>query len=119
MKFLHLGRRATRTTCRHFTLTSRQIPPSHWLVRLVHRLKVALAYQALNHPVRTMTTPHKPLLPTTDAIDAFCAHFDHLFNRRAARQAIRHQRQTRSWLDSRRSHLAPCVAAAVPISPPK
>ncbi len=37
-----------------------------------------------------MATPRKPTIPTTDAIDAFCAHFDDLFNRRAARQAFRH-----------------------------
>jgi SRSO17 transposase len=37
-----------------------------------------------------MATPRKPTLPTTDAIDAFCAKFDDLFNRRAARQAFRH-----------------------------
>jgi integrase len=37
-----------------------------------------------------VATPRKPTLPTTDAIDAFCARFDDLFNRRAARQAFRH-----------------------------
>src|SRR5438067_1053620 len=37
-----------------------------------------------------MATPRKPTLPTTDAIDTFCARFDDLFNRRAARQAVRH-----------------------------
>jgi SRSO17 transposase len=37
-----------------------------------------------------MATPRKPTVPTTDAIDAFCAQFDDLFNRRAARQAFRH-----------------------------
>jgi hypothetical protein len=37
-----------------------------------------------------MATPRKPTFPTTDAIDAFCAQFDALFNRRAARQAFRH-----------------------------
>jgi SRSO17 transposase len=37
-----------------------------------------------------MATPRKPTMPTTDAIDTFCAQFDDLFNRRAARQAFRH-----------------------------
>ena len=37
-----------------------------------------------------MATPRKPTVPATDAIDAFCARFDHLFTRRAARQAFRH-----------------------------
>jgi SRSO17 transposase len=37
-----------------------------------------------------MATPRKPTAPTTDAVDAFCAQFDDLFNRRAARQAFRH-----------------------------
>src|SRR5436309_3160482 len=37
-----------------------------------------------------MTTPRQPTSPTTDAIDTFCAQFDHLFNRRVARQAFRH-----------------------------
>ncbi len=37
-----------------------------------------------------MTTPRKPTIPTTAAIDTFCAQFDDLFNRRAARQAFRH-----------------------------
>lgn len=37
-----------------------------------------------------MTTPRKPTVPTTAAIDAFCAQFDALFTRRAARQAFRH-----------------------------
>lgn len=36
-----------------------------------------------------MTTPRKPTVPTTDTIDAFCAQFDALLNRRAARQAFR------------------------------
>lgn len=37
-----------------------------------------------------MATPRKPTVPTTDAIDSFCAQFDDLFSRRAARQAFRH-----------------------------
>jgi SRSO17 transposase len=37
-----------------------------------------------------MTTPRTPTVPTTDAIDTFCAQFDDLFTRRAARQAFRH-----------------------------
>jgi SRSO17 transposase len=37
-----------------------------------------------------MATPRKPTHATTDAIDQFCARFDDLFNRRAARQAFRH-----------------------------
>jgi SRSO17 transposase len=37
-----------------------------------------------------MATPRKPTLPTTDAIDTFCAQFDDLFTRRAARHAFRH-----------------------------
>lgn len=37
-----------------------------------------------------MATPRKPTRATTDAIDQFCARFDDLFNRRAARQAFRH-----------------------------
>lgn len=36
-----------------------------------------------------MATPRKPTAPTTDAIDAFCAHFDDLFCRRAEREAFR------------------------------
>jgi SRSO17 transposase len=37
-----------------------------------------------------MTTPRKPTIPTTDAIETFWAQFDALFTRRAARQAFRH-----------------------------
>jgi len=37
-----------------------------------------------------MTTPRKPTVPTTNAIDTVCAQFDDLFNRQAARQAFRH-----------------------------
>ena len=37
-----------------------------------------------------MATARKPTIPTTDAIDTFCAQFDDLFTRRAARQAFRH-----------------------------
>ena len=37
-----------------------------------------------------MTTPRKPTRPTTETIDDFCAQFDDLFTRRAARQAFRH-----------------------------
>ena len=37
-----------------------------------------------------MATPRKPTVPTTAAIDAFCAQFDDLLSRRAARQAFRH-----------------------------
>jgi SRSO17 transposase len=37
-----------------------------------------------------MATPRKPTRATTDAIDQFCARFDDLLNRRAARQAFRH-----------------------------
>jgi SRSO17 transposase len=37
-----------------------------------------------------MATPRKPTQATTDAIDRFCARFDDLLNRRAARQAFRH-----------------------------
>jgi hypothetical protein len=37
-----------------------------------------------------METPRKPTVPTTDAIDCFCAQFADLFTRRAARQAFRH-----------------------------
>ncbi|MDB5056574.1 MAG: Transposase-like protein [Chloroflexi bacterium] len=37
-----------------------------------------------------MPTPRKPTNPTTSAVDAFCAQFDHLFNRHAARTAFRH-----------------------------
>jgi SRSO17 transposase len=37
-----------------------------------------------------MVTPRKPTHATTDAIDEFCARFDDLVNRRAARQAFRH-----------------------------
>ena len=36
-----------------------------------------------------MATPRKPVPPTTEAIDTFCAGFDDLFCRRAARQALR------------------------------
>jgi SRSO17 transposase len=36
-----------------------------------------------------MATKRKATTPTTEAIDQFCAQFDDLFNRRAARQALR------------------------------
>lgn len=36
-----------------------------------------------------MPTPRKPTEPTASAVDAFCAQFDHLFNRHAARTAFR------------------------------
>src|ERR687886_450545 len=36
-----------------------------------------------------MVTPRKPTRPTVEAIDQFCAHFDDLFNRCAAREAFR------------------------------
>jgi DDE superfamily endonuclease len=36
-----------------------------------------------------MVTPRKAARPTVDAIDQFCAQFDDLFNRRAAREALR------------------------------
>jgi hypothetical protein len=36
-----------------------------------------------------MTTPRKPVSATTEAVDAFCARFDHLFCRRAERAALR------------------------------
>lgn len=36
-----------------------------------------------------MATPRKPVPPTTEAVDAFCARFDELFCRRAERQALR------------------------------
>ena len=36
-----------------------------------------------------MATPRKPVPTTTEAIDTFCARFDDLFRRRAARQALR------------------------------
>jgi hypothetical protein len=36
-----------------------------------------------------MATPRKPVPPTTEAIDTFCAGFDDLFCRRAERQALR------------------------------
>jgi DDE superfamily endonuclease len=36
-----------------------------------------------------MTTKRKPTTPTTEAVDQFCAQFDDLFNRWAARQAFR------------------------------
>jgi SRSO17 transposase len=36
-----------------------------------------------------MATPRKPTLPTARAIDDFCAQFDSLFNRHAARTALR------------------------------
>lgn len=37
-----------------------------------------------------MATPRKPTPPTTAAVDQFCSPFDPLFNRRAARVAVRH-----------------------------
>jgi hypothetical protein len=37
-----------------------------------------------------MATPRKPTAPTTEAVDAFCARFDDLFGRLAARTAPRH-----------------------------
>ena len=37
-----------------------------------------------------MPTPRKPTVPTTEAIDAFCAHFDDLFVRYEERTALRH-----------------------------
>ena len=37
-----------------------------------------------------MATLRKPTHATADSIDQFCAPFDDLFNRRAARQAFRH-----------------------------
>jgi SRSO17 transposase len=37
-----------------------------------------------------MATPRKPTPPTTAAVDQFCSQFDPLFNRRAARDAVRH-----------------------------
>jgi SRSO17 transposase len=36
-----------------------------------------------------MPTPRKPTVPTTVAIDQFCAHFDDLFARFAERTALR------------------------------
>ena len=36
-----------------------------------------------------MVTPRKPTRPTVEAIDQFCAQFDDLFSRRAAREAFR------------------------------
>src|SRR5260370_45502 len=36
-----------------------------------------------------MPTPRKPTHPTTSAVDTFCAQFDQLFNRHAARTALR------------------------------
>jgi SRSO17 transposase len=36
-----------------------------------------------------VTTTRKPTTPTTEAVDQFCAKFDDLFTRRAARQALR------------------------------
>jgi SRSO17 transposase len=36
-----------------------------------------------------MPTARKPTQPTTSAVDAFCAQFDHLLNRHAARTAFR------------------------------
>src|SRR5918911_3639583 len=36
-----------------------------------------------------MVTPRKPTRPTVAAIDQFCAQFDDLFSRRAAREAFR------------------------------
>src|SRR5690242_621465 len=36
-----------------------------------------------------MTTPRKPTVPTTEAIDRFCTHFDDVFCRRAERTALR------------------------------
>src|SRR5258707_2623167 len=37
-----------------------------------------------------MPTPRKPTAPTTEAIDAFCTHFDDLFVRYEERTAVRH-----------------------------
>jgi hypothetical protein len=36
-----------------------------------------------------MATPRKPVPPTAEAIDGFCARFDDLFSRRAERAALR------------------------------
>src|ERR671938_174479 len=36
-----------------------------------------------------MVTPRKPTRPTVEAIDEYCAQFDDLFSRRAAREALR------------------------------
>ena len=36
-----------------------------------------------------MVTPRKPTRPTVEAADQFCAQFDDLFSRRAAREALR------------------------------
>jgi len=36
-----------------------------------------------------MPTPRKAIPPTTDAIDQFCSHFDHLFGRSEEREAVR------------------------------
>ena len=36
-----------------------------------------------------MPTPRKPTVPTTEAIDQFCAQFDDLFGRYEERQALR------------------------------
>jgi hypothetical protein len=38
---------------------------------------------------RTMPTARKPTVPTTEAIDQFCAQFDDLFGRWEERQALR------------------------------
>jgi SRSO17 transposase len=37
-----------------------------------------------------MATSRKPTVPTAEAIDRFCSHFDDLFARLAERTAVRH-----------------------------
>src|ERR671939_936470 len=60
-----------------------------------------------------MVTPRKPTRPTVDAIDQCCGHFDDLFSRRSAREALR-QYLIGLLLPREHNKTLPVLAALVP-----